>query len=74
MMMASDPRQVRFAERVEAGLASINGVAITPLEATVELGERMIGFRAELTAKAIRAAIADNLGSSGSAANDDDRD
>lgn len=60
MMMVSDPDQVRFQQRVDAGLASINGVPITPLEATVELGREMIKFRAEYTANAIRDAIANN--------------
>lgn len=58
MMMVTDPSAVRYQQRVDAGLASINGVAITPLEQTVELGRKMTEFRAELTAKAIRAAIA----------------
>ena len=57
MMMVTDPDQVRFSERAAAGLASINGVAITPLDETVELGRRMIEFRARLTADAIRAAV-----------------
>lgn len=60
MMMVTDPDQVRFQQRVDAGLASINGVPITPLEATVELGREMIKFRAEYTANAIRDAIANN--------------
>jgi creatinine amidohydrolase/Fe(II)-dependent formamide hydrolase-like protein len=58
MMMVTDPTQVRYAERVDAGLASINGVPLTPLEDTIELGRRMIEFRAGLTADAIRAALA----------------
>ena len=57
MMMVTDPEQVRYQQRVEAGLASINGVAITPLDETVQLGKDMIKFRAEYTAAAIRAAI-----------------
>ena len=57
MMMVSDPEQVRFEQRVEAGLASINGVAIFPLEETIELGKQMIEFRSELTANAIRDSI-----------------
>jgi hypothetical protein len=52
-----DPRHVRYEERVAAGLASINGVPIAPAEETIELGRRMIEFRAEMTAEAIRAAI-----------------
>ena len=57
MMMVSDPEQVRFEQRVEAGLASINGVAIFPLEEAIELGKQMIEFRSELTADAIRDSI-----------------
>ncbi|MED5411542.1 MAG: creatininase family protein [Pseudomonadota bacterium] len=57
MMMVSDPEQVRFEQRVEAGLASINGVAIFPLEEAIELGKQMIEFRSELTANAIRDSI-----------------
>lgn len=58
MMMVSDPAQVRHEERVAAGLASINGVSIESRDETVELGRKMIDFRAGLTADAIRAAIA----------------
>ena len=59
MMMVTDPTAVRYAQRVEAGLASINGVDITPLEKTVELGRKMLKFRAQLTAEAIRRAISE---------------
>ena len=58
MMMVSDPAQVRHEERVAAGLASINGVSIASIDDTAALGRKMIDFRAELTAAAIRAAIA----------------
>ena len=58
MMMATDPASVRYQQRVEAGLASINGVAITPLQDAVELGRKMVEFRAKFTAKAIRESIA----------------
>ncbi len=57
MMMVADPNQVRHQQRLEAGLASINGVSIADLAATVELGEKMIAFRANHAAQAIRAAI-----------------
>jgi creatinine amidohydrolase/Fe(II)-dependent formamide hydrolase-like protein len=58
MMMVADPTQVRFDERVAAGLASINGVPLEPLAETVALGRAMIDFRARFTADAIRRAIA----------------
>jgi creatinine amidohydrolase/Fe(II)-dependent formamide hydrolase-like protein len=57
LMMITDPTTVRWDERVDAGLASINGVSIVPLQKTVELGLRMQDFRADLTARAIRASM-----------------
>lgn len=60
MMMVSDPASVRYEQRVEANLASINGVKITPLDETIELGRKMVKFRAEYSASAIRRAINNN--------------
>ncbi|MEM1402647.1 MAG: creatininase family protein [Pseudomonadota bacterium] len=57
MMMVTDPTLVRYQQRLKADLASINGVDISDLEATVELGRKMIEFRAGLTVDAIRAAV-----------------
>lgn len=57
MMMVTDPTSVRYHERVEAGLASINGVAIAPMEETIALGRKMVEFRAKYTADAIRKAM-----------------
>ena len=57
MMMVTDSEQVRYQQRVDAGLASINGVSITPLEETIELGAKMVEFRAEYTATEIRKII-----------------
>ena len=54
MMMVTDPEQVRFRQRIEAGLASINGIAIDSLDEAVQLGRKMIEFRAGFTADAIR--------------------
>lgn len=59
MMMVTDPSSVRYHQRVEAGLASINGVDIAPMEETIELGKKMIEFRATYTADAIRRALRD---------------
>jgi creatinine amidohydrolase/Fe(II)-dependent formamide hydrolase-like protein len=61
MMMVSDPASVRYRQRVDADLASINGVDISSLEETVELGRKMVRFRAEYTANAVRASIDGNL-------------
>lgn len=54
MMMATDPEQVRYQQRREAGLDSINGVSISPLQDAIELGNKMIEFRAEHSANIIR--------------------
>jgi len=57
MMMVTDPTSVRYQERVDAELASINGIDLTPMEDTIELGRKMVAFRAEYTANVIREAI-----------------
>lgn len=58
MMMVTDPESVRYQQRMEADLASINGFDISDLEKTVELGRKMVEFRAKSAATAIRDAIA----------------
>ena len=60
MMMVTDPESVRYRQRVDADLASINGVDISSLESTIELGRKMVAFRAAYTADAIRAKIAES--------------
>jgi creatinine amidohydrolase len=60
MMMVTDPETVRHRQRVEAGLASINGIDIADADATIELGRRMIDFRASYTVDAIEKAIANH--------------
>ena len=57
MLMVTDPEQVRYTQRVDVGLASINGVAIEPLNEAIQLGRNMIEFRAGLSADAIRDAL-----------------
>ena len=57
IMMVTDPTAVRYEQRVEAGLATINGVSIEPKEETVEIGKKLLDFRVRRTAEAIRAAI-----------------
>ena len=58
IMMVTSPESVRYEERVETGLASINGVDISDLGKTVELGRKMVEYRAEHTADAIRRHVA----------------
>jgi hypothetical protein len=45
---------------MEAGLFSINGVDLEPLERTVANGRRLVEYRAEITARAIRRSIEGN--------------
>lgn len=56
-MAVVDPETIRWDQRVDAGLASINGVSLVPLQRTIDLGERIVDFRADYTARAIRASI-----------------
>ncbi len=57
MMMSVDPRSVRTEQRIAAGNFRINGVDLAPAEKTIEWGKRIIDFRAEVTVKAINAAL-----------------
>jgi creatinine amidohydrolase len=57
MMMVTDPASVRYEQRVKAGLASINGIDLTPAEKTIEIGEKMVSYRARYTAGVIRSKI-----------------
>ncbi|MFT5499894.1 MAG: creatinine amidohydrolase [Woeseiaceae bacterium] len=57
MMMVEDPESVRYEQRMAADMASINGVDISNLADTIELGRKMNKFRAEYTAEVIRTAI-----------------
>jgi creatinine amidohydrolase/Fe(II)-dependent formamide hydrolase-like protein len=57
LMMVTDPQSVRHAQRVEAGLASINGLSIEDLEATIEVGKKLMQFRVDKTVAAIKASI-----------------
>jgi creatinine amidohydrolase/Fe(II)-dependent formamide hydrolase-like protein len=57
LMMVTDPESVRHAQRVAAGKASINGLSIEDLEATVEIGKKLMQFRVDTTVTAIKASI-----------------
>mgnify|MGYP001158462017 CR=1 FL=1 len=57
-MFYADPKSVRYDERIEAGLATINGVSIVDRVATLELARDLVEFRATHTVEAINAAIA----------------
>ena len=57
LQMVTDPATVRYDQRVAKGLASINGVSIMPKEKTIDVGRRLMRWRANQTVKAIEAAI-----------------
>ena len=56
-MFIDDPASIRWAERVEAGLATINGVSLTDRVENLELARALVAFRATQTVAAIDAAI-----------------
>ena len=57
-MMLTDPASVRWAERVKAGKATINGVSIENKERALALARQIVDARAERTVALIRTAIA----------------
>ncbi len=57
-MFITDPKSVRYDERVKAGKASINGVSIADRAKSTELAKKIVAFRAEQTVAAINKAIA----------------
>jgi creatinine amidohydrolase len=57
-MMITDPKSIRYDERVKAGKATINGFDISNRAKSLELAKKIVEFRAEQTADAIRKAIA----------------
>jgi len=59
MMMVTDPESVRYQQRLDADMASINGVDISNLDETVELGKKMVAYRATQAAVVIRKSIDD---------------
>jgi len=58
VMMVADPKIIRFDERVAAGKATINGIALTPKDKTIEMGQKIVEFRANVAVEAIKKAIA----------------
>jgi creatinine amidohydrolase/Fe(II)-dependent formamide hydrolase-like protein len=56
-MLAIDPESIRMKQRIAAGNFRINGVELAPAEKTIAWGKRIIAYRAETTAAAIRKAL-----------------
>src|SRR4030095_16753726 len=50
-----DPKLIRMEQRIKAGLFSLHGVELTPIEKTIEIGRKLAAYRAEITAKAFEA-------------------
>jgi creatinine amidohydrolase len=59
-MMLTDPKSVRWEERVKAGKATINGVSIANKERSLELAKRIVDARAQRTADLIKKATANS--------------
>jgi creatinine amidohydrolase len=57
-MFITDPKSVRYDERVKAGKATINGFDISDRKKATELAKKVVDFRAQYTADAINKAIA----------------
>ena len=57
-MMVVDPVTVRMKQRLAAGKFRINGVELAPAEKTIAWGKRIVDYRAEVTVRAIRKAVA----------------
>jgi creatinine amidohydrolase len=57
-MFITDPRSVRYDERVKAGKTTINGVSVADRKKNLELAREIVAFRASSTADAINKAIA----------------
>lgn len=57
-MMIDDPKSVRYAERVKAGKATINGVSIADKTKAEAWAKEIVEFRATVTVDAINKAIA----------------
>jgi creatinine amidohydrolase len=57
VLMLSDPKHVRLDERLAAGKTTINTISIVPKEQTIEMGRKIVEFRANNAVAAIRKAI-----------------
>ncbi len=62
IIMHDDPAFVRLDERIDAGLATINGISLLPVEKTMWHGRQIVDFRAEATVEAMQRAIREQRG------------
>lgn len=56
-MFATDPSSIRYDERVERGMASINGTSLADRAQAARWAKEIVDFRARVTVDAIRKAI-----------------
>jgi creatinine amidohydrolase/Fe(II)-dependent formamide hydrolase-like protein len=57
-MMTVDPTTVRMKQRIKADKFRINGIELVPVEKTIEMGRKIVDYRAERTVAAIKKSIA----------------
>jgi len=57
-MFITDPRSIRWEERVKAGKATIDGVSLADKAKATEIAKKIVAFRTERTVAAIQKAIA----------------
>ena len=50
-----DPKLIRMDQRLKAGVFSLHGVDLAPISKTIEIGQKLSGTRAGITAKAFQA-------------------
>ncbi len=58
MVALSDPKHIRMDQRVRAGKFEVYGIELAPIEKTLAAARHLVDYRAEITAGAIRKAIA----------------
>jgi creatinine amidohydrolase/Fe(II)-dependent formamide hydrolase-like protein len=57
VMMAADPKIIRFDERVAAKKTTINSISLEPKAKTIENGKKIVEFRANVAVEAIKKAL-----------------
>jgi creatinine amidohydrolase/Fe(II)-dependent formamide hydrolase-like protein len=57
IMALVDPESVRWEQRKDVGLLSINGVDLAPMEETIALARGLVAYQASVTAEAIRRSL-----------------
>ena len=60
IIATTDPERIRARQRMDAGPFNVNGVDLRPLEKTMDNGQKLVVYRAEITTRAIRRAIERN--------------